>query len=69
MTKTFHIFELFPGTVYWQAEEKGGVLLMSAYCIYTVSSPLFLSAILMAHLNKALNVSNPESDLINPNLV
>ena len=48
------------GTVYWQAEGKNGLLLMSAYCINTVSSPLFLSAILMAHLNKALNVSTVE---------
>ena len=31
---------------------------MSAYCINTVSSPLFLSAVLMAHLSKALNVSS-----------
>ncbi|KAL9959100.1 hypothetical protein ACROYT_G036183 [Oculina patagonica] len=52
----FFTFGLLVGSVYWQAEEKGGILLMSAYCIYTVSSPLFLSAILMAHLNKALNI-------------
>ncbi|KAL9959098.1 hypothetical protein ACROYT_G036181 [Oculina patagonica] len=52
----FFTFGLIIGTVYWQAEEKDGILLMSAYCIYTVSSPLFLSAILMAHLNKALNI-------------
>ena len=51
---------IITGTVYWQAEGKNGLLLMSAYCINTVSSPLFLSAILMAHLNKALNVSTVE---------
>ena len=54
----FFLINYFIGTVYWQAEGKGGLLLMSAYCINTVSSPLFLSAILMAHLNKALNVSS-----------
>ena len=45
------------GTVYWQAEERDGILLMSAYCVYCCASPLFLSSVLMAHLNKALNVS------------
>lgn len=53
-----HFF--FTGTVYWQAEGKSGLLVMSAYCINTVASPLFLSAVLMAHLNKALNVSTVE---------
>lgn len=45
------------GTVYWQAEERDGILLMSAYCVYCCASPLFLSSVLMAHLNKALDVS------------
>lgn len=54
-------YKLFTGTVFWQAEGKDGILLMSAYCINTVASPLFLSAILIAHLNKALNVSSCRS--------
>ncbi|KAJ7380406.1 hypothetical protein OS493_008863 [Desmophyllum pertusum] len=56
----FFAFGILVGTAYWQAEGNGGILLMSAYCIYTVSSPLFLSAILMAHLNKALNIFHLE---------
>ena len=54
-------FSVFPGTVYWQAEDRDGILLMSAYCVYCCASPLFLSSVLMAHLNKALNVSYPQS--------
>lgn len=49
---------VFAGTVYWQAEDKDGILLMSAYCVYCCASPLFLSSVLMAHLNKALAVSS-----------
>lgn len=49
---------VFAGTVYWQAEDRDGILLMSAYCVYCCASPLFLSSVLMAHLNKALGVSN-----------
>ena len=30
---------------------------MSAYCVYCCASPLFLSSVLMAHLNKALDVN------------
>ena len=45
------------GTVYYRAEERDGILLMSAYCVYCCASPLFLSSVLMAHLNKALEVS------------
>lgn len=48
---------VFAGTVYWQAEDRDGILLMSAYCVYCCASPLFLSSVLMAHLNKALGVS------------
>lgn len=48
---------VFSGTVYWQAEDRDGILLMSAYCVYCCASPLFLSSVLMAHLNKALGVS------------
>ena len=49
---------VFAGTVYWQAEGRDGILLMSAYCVYCCASPLFLSSVLMAHLNKALGVSS-----------
>ena len=52
---------VFAGTVYWQAEDRDGVLLMSAYCVYCCASPLFLSSVLMAHLNKALGVSTDSS--------
>ena len=48
---------VFAGTVYWQAEDRDGILLMSASCVYCCASPLFLSSVLMAHLNKALGVS------------
>ncbi len=51
------LFKSSLGTVYWQAEEKDGILLMSAFCVYCCASPLFLSSVLMAHLNKALDVS------------
>lgn len=34
---------------------------MSAYCVYCCASPLFLSSVLMAHLNKALDVSSERS--------
>ena len=50
-------FKFVIGTVYWQAEEKDGNLLMSAYGVYCCASPLFLSSVLMAHFNKALDVS------------
>ncbi|KAL9959093.1 hypothetical protein ACROYT_G036176 [Oculina patagonica] len=56
----FFTFGLIVGTVYWQAEDKDGVLLMSAYCVYCCASPLFLSSVLMAHLNKALNIFHLE---------
>ena len=52
---------VFAGTVYWRAEDRDGVLLMSAYCVYCCASPLFLSSVLMAHLNKALGVSTDSS--------
>lgn len=49
---------IFPsGTIYFRAQDKDGILLMSAFCVYCCCSPLFLSSVLMAHLNKALNVS------------
>ncbi|PFX30555.1 Protein notum-like [Stylophora pistillata] len=44
------------GTIYFRAQDEDGILLMSAFCVYCCASPLFLSSVLMAHLNKALNV-------------
>ncbi|CAH3186192.1 unnamed protein product [Porites evermanni] len=63
-TKEFRMSENAPkidaknpaGTVYFRAEEKDGILLMSAFCVYCCASPLFLSSVLMAHLNKVLDV-------------
>ena len=54
-------FYFFTGTVYFRAEEKDGILLMSAFCVYCCASPLFLSSVLMAHLNKVLDVSEASS--------
>ena len=34
---------------------------MSAFCVYCCASPLFLSSVLMAHLNKVLDVSEASS--------
>ena len=34
---------------------------MSAFCVYCCASPLFLSSVLMAHLNKVLDVSQASS--------
>ena len=54
----FNVLHNFPsGTIYFRAQDKDGILLMSAFCVYCCCSPLFLSSVLMAHLNKALNVS------------
>ena len=57
----FIFFIFFTGTVYFRAEEKDGILLMSAFCVYCCASPLFLSSVLMAHLNKVLDVSQASS--------
>ena len=57
----FYFFYFFTGTVYFRAEEKDGILLMSAFCVYCCASPLFLSSVLMAHLNKVLDVSEASS--------
>ena len=57
----FYCFYFFTGTVYFRAEEKDGILLMSAFCVYCCASPLFLSSVLMAHLNKVLDVSEASS--------
>ena len=54
-------YYFFAGTVYFRAEEKDGILLMSAFCVYCCASPLFLSSVLMAHLNKVLDVSEASS--------
>ncbi|KAL9959094.1 hypothetical protein ACROYT_G036177 [Oculina patagonica] len=56
----FFMFGVIVGTVYWQAEGKDGILLMSAFCVYCCASPLFLSSVLMAHLNKALDIFHLE---------
>lgn len=56
----FFAFGVIVGTVYFRAEERDGILLMSAYCVYCCASPLFLSSVLMAHLNKALNIYHLE---------
>ncbi|XP_015748210.1 PREDICTED: phosphate import ATP-binding protein PstB-like [Acropora digitifera] len=56
----FFTFGIIVGTVYFEAEERDGILLMSAYCVYCCASPLFLSSVLMAHLNKALNIYHLE---------
>lgn len=39
---------------------------MSAYCVYCCASPLFLSSVLMAHLNKALDVSTLKTYIQEP---
>ena len=57
----FNFLLFFSGTVYFRAEEKDGILLMSAFCVYCCASPLFLSSVLMAHLNKVLDVSEASS--------
>ncbi|KAJ7380372.1 hypothetical protein OS493_008824 [Desmophyllum pertusum] len=56
----FFMFGVIVGTVYLRAEEKDGILLMSAYCVYCCASPLFLSSVLMAHLDKALDIFHLE---------
>lgn len=56
----FFLFGIIVGTIYFRAQDEDGILLMSAFCVYCCASPLFLSSVLMAHLNKALNIYHLE---------